>query len=321
MFLMIFSCSKEINNNIPAQQIPIPNDRLAFQNPKDFNNTYSMLSKFKTEDELRFWAQSKTHTTLLDSQDSIISNYSWAFKTIFSKDYEFEFGDSIVLFNKGDLYAYSKKEANKISLLDNPNKFRKIGVIRVTAVGGGKETKSVDSVSLGIHQNNCLLHPFTLTSYQPCGGVMQTGLNGSRQYVSQLYDETTEFSGVSYDSHLYLYIKLEEHPSSGWRTCLNQREVKYQVSGNAIYKLAGQRSDNPFGYLTNDYHCDSANGTGAYSGPLCILLAQYGGTNMWGYVPSWEIYIYGFIYQHVLGDPHPWTIPVGATFPYNQPIW
>lgn len=318
VFIFI-SCSKEVNNNLPPQQIPTPNDRLVFQSFKEYYNTYIMLCKFHTEDELRIWAQSKNHSTLLDSQDSIINNYSGSLRTILNKDSEFEIGDSIVLFNKGDLYAYSKKESNKISLLDNPEKFKKIGAIRSSLVGG-KEAKSVD---IGANGNSYIPDQFDLIYYQPCGEALQGPFalgSAQRQFVSQLYDETTFspfFDGPFIYSTLFLFIKLEEKTNSiPWRTCNNQREVSFHVSGSATYKAGGSSLIFTIPTITGVYSCSSV----IASGPLSFFLAGADGSNMYGYVPSWTISVYGFISQHVLGDTKHSTLG-SATFPYDQAIW
>lgn len=322
MFLIIFSCSKEANKNIPIQPIHTINDRLMFQNFNEYQTTYSMLCKFHTEDDLRFWAQSKNHTTLLDSQDSLISKYSGALRTILNKDYEFELGDSIILFNKGILYAYSKNETNKISLLDNPEKFKIIGAITASLVGR-KDAKTVD---IGANKNNCILDPFDILYYQPCSQVIQgpfaPGNPYSRQFVAQLYDEThfhPTTTGPWFDSNLFLYIKLEEHPSSGWRTCYNQREVRFQIYGTAIYKVSGQPNVNhTIPVIAHNYSCSDT----IASGPLSYTLATtIDGSSLYGYKPSWTVSVYGFIFQHILGDTKYSTTPTGATYPYNDPIW
>lgn len=300
MFLIIFSCSKEVNNNISTQQIPTPNDRLVFQSPKDFYNTYATLSKFKTEDELRFWAQSKTHTTLLDSQDSIISNYSGALRTILNKDSEFEMGDSIVLFNNGDLYGYSKNESN-ISIQKNPEKFKKVGSAVVSIVQ--RQNSKNDVFPGGVDatwQPTAPLH-----SYQPCGGTLQTGLNSSRKFVSELYYEQISYFPSPWLAYLWLRIKLEEIAHNSWRQCSNYRDVSYNVSGTAVLYYGGVPDYTHNYQVTGNYLCSAGT---SVSGPINVYLDHYSEPS-YNVGSFWRVAGSGFIYQHILGDDNYITVP------------
>ncbi len=282
------------------RETPIPNDRLVFQSPTDFYNTYSALSKFQTEDELRYWAQSKTHTTLLDSLDSIICNYSGTLRTILNKDSEFELGDSIVIFINGDLYGYSKQEAN-ISIQKNPEKFKKAGSVVVSIVQSQNSKNDVAPGGVDATWQN----QFYIHSYQPCGGTLQTGLNSLRKFVSELYYEQISFFPNPWRANLWLRIKLEERPSSGWRQCYNYRDISYDVAGTAVLYYGGVPDYTTNYEVTGNFLCSTST---SVSGPINVFLA-------YKYEPSynvgsfWRVYGSGFIYQHILGDDNYITIP------------
>jgi len=305
MFLIIISCTKEVNNNISTQQTPISNDRLVFQSPKDFYNTYAILSKFKTEDELRFWAQSKTHTTLLDSQDSIISNYSGVLRTILNKDSEFEMGDSIILFNNGDLYGYSKNELN-ISIQKNPEKFKKVGSAVVSIVQ--RENSKSDIGPFGLDAT--LQQEFNLHTYFPCGGTQQTGLNALRKFVSELYYEQISFFPSPWNAILWLRIKLEEKASNKWRQCSNLRDVSFDISGNATLFIDGVPQRTQDYHIMDNFQCSDNT---SVSGPINVLMT------FWSYptydVSSfWRVHGYGSITQHIQGDDNYITHSAGTPY-------
>jgi hypothetical protein len=241
--LLILSCSKEdnkitSNGRLVVKQLQVASDRLAFQSMKEYNDTYLMLAKLKSKEELSFWAQSNNHSTLLNSSDSSMLVYSDVFKTILNKDYEFELGDSIVLFNNGDLYAYSKNESNQITLLKNPEKFNKIGSVIVTIL----KKPEVKSVILPVNTLNADYNQmeFTQMYYQPCGEDLMV-VEGSRKYVHEILDESTvTYPGPVYYSYLYLRIKLEYYKSSrpnrGWNPAGEQRTITVSnLSGSAYW--------------------------------------------------------------------------------------
>lgn len=295
MVFVTLSCTKEVTTLDPTSTpTPSPNfntnDRLVFKDFNEFNKTYLMLTEFKSIDELSFWAQSRNHSTLLNSSDSTLTDYSDILKTILNKDSEFELGDSIVLFNNGTLYTYSKKESNKITLKNNPEKYNKVGYIRVTLVGGLNEK----TVNLNINSLNAKWqHEFTQHSYQPCGGT-KTWADGTRKFVDEIFDETTYYYYVYY-SHLYLRIKLEWRGSGGWKVASEQREIHVHVTGSAYWYPGG------FGNNTGsnaDYYCNSPLGPGV--GPVTLPLMNATGAAV--YPPYWVVTLDGTISQHVIGD-------------------
>ncbi|MCE5346380.1 MAG: hypothetical protein LLG13_08855 [Bacteroidales bacterium] len=209
IILSCLSCTKDkdlvslVNGN--------KSDRLVFKNFEEFNDTYLLLqTKFHTMDELSLWAYSKKHSTLLYSLDSTIVDYSEVLKTILNRDSEFELSDSIVLFNNGTLYAYSKNESNKITLKDNPEKYRNIGIVSLNTPGIAKAKSTSIAFSGGLNANNQSI-PFYQQTYVTCGtGGELVTCYGQRKFVDELYSET-----VGNYTYIYLRIKLE-YKGSSW---------------------------------------------------------------------------------------------------------
>jgi|WetSurMetagenome_2_1015567.scaffolds.fasta_scaffold54124_3 hypothetical protein len=286
---IILSCSKEVSINSP-DPIVNKNDRLSFKSIKDFNETYTLLKKLKTEDELRFWAQSENHSTLLDSEDSTLADYSPFFRSILNKDSEFELGDSIILFNKGNFYSYSRNETKKISIINNPDKFKKIGSAKVSIV----QVRSQKNTEVDPNTINAKQYQFTQYDYMPCGGTNNSA-DGSRKFVSELADETFYF-GTAFQSTLYLRIKMEYY-SRGWKLAGEQREVSYSISGYANY------------YIGWDYVNLTISSSGEFNcnvGPLvgCLWqdIAYNEDINPFGRYLLWDVSTQGYVSQQVMGD-------------------
>jgi len=296
-FILFFSCTKE-----PKMTTAVPiNDRLAFKSFEEFNDTYVSLGKFKSIDELAFWAQEKNHSTLLNSTDSTLTEYSDILKTILNKDSEFEIGDSIVLFNHGDLYTYSKKEANKISFTNNPEKLNKIGSIKVNVISEGSKEKSTD---LSINSFDAKWqYEFGMTGWEySCNNAVHGG-PVCRKFVNEIVDETV-YDYYVYYSHLYIRIKMEWKtcPNGTWRPATELREVHVHILGSAYWYPGG------FGGgcgQNADFSCTLP--LGPVNGALMLPLMNAAGAAI--YYPYWTVSLTGSISQYAIGDSNPaWVI-------------
>ncbi|MCE5345393.1 MAG: hypothetical protein LLG13_03765 [Bacteroidales bacterium] len=285
IILSCISCTKE--KNIATSLNSNESDRLVFKNFEEFNDTYLTLTKFRTNDELSFWAHSKNHSTLLYSLDSTIVDYSEVLKTILNKDFEFELGDSIVLFNNGTLYAYSKNEADQITLEDNPEKFRNIGVVTLNSIGRSTE-KSIAIIPLSGGLNADNQQEFQQESYLPCGEYDTISTGGTRKFVHELYSE--EVNNVYY---VYLRIKLE-YKGSRWRPAGEPQRITFGLNGSAYL------TNTEFGRTFNFTSLDIFNEE-MYTclvGPLSILLCY---SNI-SEIPTWTVNMSGYIDTRVVGD-------------------
>lgn len=286
---IILSCTKEVSTTTPASTPPsTTNDRLVFKNFKEYYDTYLMLAKFNSKEELSYWAQSKNHSTLLESSDSTIVIYSDVLKTILNKDSEFELGDSIVLFNNGDLYAYSKNESNQITFKNSPEKYKKIGSISVRILDGSIFRTVLLYVNT-LNANN--QHEFVQHSYQPCGGS-KTWADGNRKYVHEILDESTiTYPGPVYYSSLYLRIKLE-YKVSRWRPASEQRSIILNnIQGSALWYPGGFGGN--YGPINTSVTC--------WSGDAYVFLRSAVGADPWD-TPYWLVSMTGTITHHVMGD-------------------
>lgn len=68
MGILLQACQKEVGQNES-----IPNDRLSFVSFKDFNKSYLELSKLTSKEDLLIWANTKNHSTLLNTEDSALN--------------------------------------------------------------------------------------------------------------------------------------------------------------------------------------------------------------------------------------------------------
>jgi hypothetical protein len=267
------------------------------------------LSKFRTEEELRFWAQSKKHSTLLDvqdnelnQQDTLLDKYSSALRTILNKDYEFEIGEKVVWFNvkTGELLGYPKSK--DLSDKENFDGFTKIGLIKVDKVGY-KTSKWAGIPEGGLDSR--WQKEFTITRYAPCGGPIEDPITGTRKWVAELYHESFYSSTFhTWYGNLYLRIKLEERtPRIDWRGCPNYRELEFEVGGTALYMLGYTTiSETPFSESGTYLSC-------GVSGSVNVLLAEATVESSSQY-PGFNVSMSGWIRQHIVGDnTGQWTFP------------
>jgi hypothetical protein len=309
---LLFSCSKEDNDQKDELNLNL-SDRLVFSDFNEFQETYATLAKYQTDDELRFWAQSKKHSTLLDLQDTVLypndtvlMKYSSAFRTILNNDFEFEIGEHIVWFNinTGELLGYSKNGGTPDK--ENPDGFTKIGLIKAekVVIPSPKWT----GVAAGAI-NSTWQHEFTVTRYAPCGGPIEDPISGMRKWVVDLYHESIYNSSLrQWAGYLWLRIKLEERtPSINWRPCFNYRELEFEVEGTAHYML---------GYTTISTSTFSEPGSHlgcGFSGPRNVFLASGTVVSSEQY-PGFNVSMTGWIRQHIVGDNTP-----QFTFPSDYP--
>ncbi len=299
--LILISCSKEKGNEFLTEKTELEtlSDRLNFSNFREMLDLYAELSK-KDPNELLLWAKIKSHSTLLESQDTVIMNYSNALKTILNKDYEFQVGDSIIRFNNGDFLAFSKFESQNTEL----TKMKKIGSVQLSKEQSS--SKGIVYLSSG-QRNSAPQHEFIITQYIPCIGNPEYGIFGYRKYVCDLYHE---FILIAYyppvymfQSSAYLRIKLEYRTSrTPWYISNNEHVINYHVYGSADFSIG---YDEWMYYNFDNYRSSLGGCDNIVTVPLNVLLAI---TTGWCDVndmdPLWRISIFGSINQQINGDPH-----------------
>ncbi|GEM_PF-4694663 len=304
VFFVVFSCSKEESNPLKKK-----NDRLSFKNSQDFNNTYLLLAKKSSINELNFWAQSKNHSTLLYSTDSTIENYSDVLKTILNKDYEYEQGDSIIYFHDSNLYAFSKKEEANLEVLKKCLKVsERIGKITIIKYSVSKNSDGrLKTIELGANSLDARnQHEFTQEYYQPCGGTLKKyGSGNLRKYVHEIFSETKQY-GSRFDSYLNLRVKLAYKSNGSWRPAGEQRYINVNVTGTAycnvqigIYPPPPNFHDGDIAPINITEDC--------YSGDRTINISYC--SDFFGETPHWDVSLTGSIYQKVKGDynSNAWT--------------
>jgi hypothetical protein len=84
-----------------------------------------MLSKICSYSDLQFWAQERSHSTIL--YDTMLTNYSPALRVILNKDSEFQMGDSVIWFHSGNLYSYIQDATFVNDLKANPESYKSSG--------------------------------------------------------------------------------------------------------------------------------------------------------------------------------------------------
>ncbi len=279
--IVLASCQKEgIQNSIEQ------NDRLSFKSMQDFNKSYLDLSKLTSKDDLLSWATTKNHSTLLNTDDSATNAYPYALLAIFNHNSEIEINNSIVWFNQGSLYAFSKNDEPILkSLKEKLEKCKLIGTIKVSKIN----SNLLKTISMGLNSFDARNQKqFVQQYYQPCGGVRQQ-VNGDRKYIHELY--TTSFTDMlGYTTaELHLRIKLEYKGSKYWKPAGEQRTINISVSGTAIYNQGVTHITMPYSLIKN-YTC-----SGDRNELLCYQSVNGSGA-------GWEVSMNGTIYQLVNGD-------------------
>ncbi len=303
----MISCSKEKDNDpvIEKANSKMMSDRLNFSNFSEMLGLYTELAK-KDPNELLLWAKTKNHSTLLESQDTTIMNYSNALKTILNKDYEFQVGDTIIRFINGEFLAYPKIGSQETDLAI----MKKIGHVELSK-DQSNSIGNKGSVTLYAGQIDATpQHEFIITQYIPCEGTPEYGIFGYRKYVCDLYHE---FIFIDYywplwlvQTSAYLRIKLEYRTSkSNWYICSNQHVINYHIYGTAEFTMDYGDWDTRY----FDFYRSSQGGCDNYvTIPLNVLLATRSAmTDDYTQGSRWRITINGYITQQINGDPHPNT--------------
>jgi len=301
-----FSCTKESNHSYDmAVSAKLQSDRLSFKSMNEFNETYLMLAKEQSIADLQYWAQMRSHSTLLFSNDSTIQDYSSILKTILNKDSEMEIGDSIIWFKDGKLYAFSKYDKIiKTDIQNAPEKFKLFGKVIIENIQKS-QLKAID-----INPNSVKAdyqHQFYQQSCSTAcqGGTINYGV-GLRKFVSELYHESyyTYPGPVTY-SYLHLRIKLEWKGSQDWQVAGELKEISVNnLVGTFSYQYAGNTQ-----FLYPIYWSLPSYSWDCFTGPLDIVMVS----NI-GAVPSglvWRVQFTGTITQHIKGDTNaPYTVYV-----------
>jgi hypothetical protein len=315
--LLILSCSREDEDlNIDSRTgrdidaILIQNDRLVFQDYNEFLETYNKMTKY-SDNELRLWAQSKMHSTLIDTRDSVLINYSSILRTILNKNLEFELDGFVVMLKEGEFLGYPKNDNPPDK--ENLQAFTKIASVSLSKI----DLENSKATDLGAGQRNSIWqNEFILERYYPCGGPLEFGFYARRKFVSEIYHEAFYNSSFEqWNSNLWLRIKLEERTSKiDWRTCWNYREISYNVSGTANYMFGGYVvSSHPFSTSAAYLNC-------GYSGPLGVFItsASYAPNPS---SPVFNVSMSGYITQHILGDQNPNNTITVPSAPPGGILW
>jgi len=299
MLIAALSCT---NESIKVDALKT--DRLVFSSDEEFSKTYQLLAKMSTKAEQEQWAKDKNHSTLLNSQDPAIVDYSEALKTILNSDYEFQIGDNTIWFNKGNLYSFSKDQLlNLPELKKNTENYTPYGSVKSLQIESKNNNKTARTEDIGLGWGKLDArnqYPFTQHHYQPCGGTNRS-LNGTRKYVHEIYDETITLPGPGpvRTSNLYLRIKLE-YKGSSWAPAGEQRQTTVNVSGNFTMTGIGIPNSNFYSiYASND----------CYSGNWVIPIATVTHGPYYTEPPHWFISMQGAISHSVKGDDleNAWT--------------
>ncbi len=298
--LILFSCSKEKDDDgiIQMNESNSLSDRLEFSSFREMLNLYAELAK-KDPNELIIWAKTKKHSTLLESPDTTIMNYSNALKTILNKDFEFQVGDSIIKFYYGEFLAFPKYESQSTDL----SKMKKIGSVELSK----KQSSEKGVISIYAGQRDATpQHEFIITQYIPCNGPPEYNIFGYRKYVCDLYHEFITYYQY-YQSTAWLRIKLEYRTSiPKWYICFNEHLIDYHIYGTAIfYTYCEGWEMESFAFDCSQSYVSCPD---VLTVPLNVYLASRSGmcydiSN----VTQWIINISGSITQQINGDPHPWT--------------
>jgi hypothetical protein len=298
MVILGLGCTKEIKD--PLRPSPIVNDRLVFQNFDEFYKTYLTLAKNSSEDELAYWAQCKDHSTLLNSSDTTLYEYSTVFRAILNKNSEFELGNDIIWFNNGNFYTLPKGESNVEAFKCNPDTSMKVGLINIKPVIERNDKGAIIWNNNTLDSRNQL--EFWQSSYQSCGEALIIG-GGWRKYVHEVYGESfIILSGVGYHiySSLWLKIKLEwKGNRGGWKVAGEQRNIKLtDLHGTAWWGW-------PQTYVADldiEYADSCFTNYGSFRGEKLVWLTGLGGEEYEGQADYWDLTLTGTIYQHVIGD-------------------
>lgn len=287
--LVIISCSKELITNTKSQ-----NDRLQFKSLQAFIKNYEELTKMTSKEELSLWAQSKNHSTLLNSDDPIVESYSFALQTILNKESEFLLNDSIIWFDNGTMFALAKKDDVNYSLLKkNPERCKIIGYITSERLGSDSgRLKSVNLYNGNINSQN--QKQFIQQYYQPCGGV-RSNVVGDRKYVHEIRATFVhDPANTMWTGTVYLKIKLEWKGSKNvWKPAGEMRSINVDVYGNTVWIQGPLESyTEPFSILKS-YTC---------SGDQEITIRQMNNNTSVNTNPYYQVSMYGSIYQKVNGD-------------------
>ncbi|MDD2798089.1 MAG: hypothetical protein PHV20_05805 [Bacteroidales bacterium] len=289
LIMITASCSNELDN-----QHNNDNSRLIFSSFSEFNRTYKELSKLSSA-ELKSWANIKNHTTLLNSNDSIISEYSNVVKTLFNDKSEIIINDSIIWLHAGVLYAYSMQEYKHKNQIDNG---RIVGNLYIQKINNPTLRSTISGGNLINHQKQ-----FSQYSYKKLGGVTQY-VGGLRKYVNEIYLEGFSYQELpipmprTYYEYMRFRAKLEYKGSSGWKPAGEPRRIVINLMGQANFSV-----------YANNIPISTGVQTFQYSGNQDIILADWINATSVPISRYWTFSLNGTVYQHVEGDlqSNEWT--------------
>ncbi|MFL5349108.1 MAG: hypothetical protein ACJ8AT_30275 [Hyalangium sp.] len=333
-FLSVLGCNADHDlENEDVSKVSIKNGRLVFENDEAFHETIAHLDKMD-ERELEAWearlkieSYQERFKTLgrnneageLSAADEEFFKFPVSYRTVINVNGEVQVGDSILWYDNGNIYSVpSNDEALLQRIKENPSLATpkgKYSIARLSeGVLGDSEVKSGQRVGIDMLGGLDARHQYEFYQYGDTGS--------KRKYVHELfsYTQVTWYpDGYSYNSNLYLRIKLEWRGRSSWKPAGETRNIKYSLDSSAVLcnmHVPPVTSQSQCGFLyTNSY----ITGDFVRSSDLDVLMgtaSSYQYTNTGGGNPYWSVEVSGSIYQHVQGD---W--PSNAWSNYGYPLW
>lgn len=223
----LISCSEEPlddSNSIKLEELKEGRTVVVpeYSNLNTFLKEYEKLSELKSPEEIEIWLNEKGHTSMLSVSDSIfqVSDslgviYSDALMSMFNQQGQAKIGDEHVLLNKSTIY----------SLGSNPKKEEFIYAENL------KEFGKIQNFSEGEQLKNP-------GEYIPNANKWKTYVDydGSKKYITELYNETLIFSGNAYSSKMYLRFRMDYRSCSFWRcTWKNETSTTRRININITF--------------------------------------------------------------------------------------
>lgn len=102
-------CTQSELTDVDDTQPPVEHSRAVFSSSKEFLETYDKLAEMTLEEQDQ-WVKSQNFISVVkleENGDSVGIDGPRAFKALFNEDLEFQIGDSVIWYNKGDLLVVS----------------------------------------------------------------------------------------------------------------------------------------------------------------------------------------------------------------------
>lgn len=283
--VILVSCSKEdqiepINVSLEQGSFSkLEGNLLSFKDSDSFIKEYSLLSEFKTANELKNWISKKGHSSALDNPeavlesddmiadtDSIIYNtgvvYSDALKAIVNSESKFKVNGKVIWLDKSFLYVLTEKDYDKMSeqLKDIKNNLEVYGsVFNIT------NPKDIENIKERNNYKEFIPNQNRSITY------IYNELNRKRCFLD-LFNETIVINNQLVSSKMYLRSTIKYRSCSTWRCTWksDNSTIRRMRSEIAFY------SDRAWSVNQNFYNRNTENFQGSYT----VLLATYVGSGV-----------------------------------------